>query len=344
MTTGPNGCGEDDLRAALITLERHAPDMDTVLRAVRDRTEPDTGPARWRAPRVLRRPVLVAGVAAVALAAGLTATLVPGGGPGPQTPAAVQVPGQGWSTAQPPITSRRGLPAAAKVGQAMATAFGGVVDDILYTTETGLTNGYVPSILQGWSWPAQPVLGQKEYVRSYLVQRTSRSKPLLPAEDNGFVYDAPPASANYVNARLTMVCYPSFDGCGYGNTETPAGTWAVYHGRFMNPSPGLDDLSPWSMARSIAQGDWRIVGHTRLDGQAALELSESAKSPDQYGPRPALLWINAHSYLPLKMITGVGSSQPSVATWSFLSPSPAHLALLRPHIPAGFPHSPGSWS
>jgi len=53
------------------------------------------------------------------------------------------------------------------------------------------------------------------------------------------------------------------------------------------------------------------------------------------------LWINAYSYLPLKMITGVGTSQPGVATWSFLTPTQAHLAQLRPHIPLGFPHSPG---
>jgi hypothetical protein len=341
MTARTNGRGEDDLRAALTTLERHAPDAGTVLRAVRERTERRAGTRRSPVTRVLRRPVLVAGVAAVALAAGLTVALSDGG-PGPQAPMAVQIPGQSGSTAQPPITSRHGLPATATVGKAMATAFSAADDDILYTTETGKTNGYVPDIYLEWSWPAQPVLGGKEYTRSYLVQRTSPSKPLLPAEDNGFVYNAPRAGANYTNGRLTMVCYPGFDGCGYGNTETPAGTWASYHGRFMNPNPGLDDLSPRSMARSIAQGDWRIVGHTRLDGQTALELSETAKARDQYDPKPALLWINARSYLPLKMITGAGTSQPSVVTWSFLKPTPAHLTLLRPHIPPGFPHSRGS--
>jgi len=340
MTTGTNGRGEDDLRAALATLERHAPDAGTVLRAVRERTERHAGTPRPPAARALRRPVLVAGVAAAALAAGFTAALLSDGGPGPQAPATVQIPGQGGGTAQPPITSRHGLPATAMVGKAMTTAFSAAADDILYTTETGLTNGYVPSILQGWSWPAQPVLGQREYLRSYLVQRTSPSKPLLPAEDNGFIYNTPPAGTSYVTGRLIMVCFPSFGGCGYDNTETPAGAWASYHGRFANPNPGLEDLSPRSMARSIARGDWRIVGHTRLDGQAALELSETAKAQDRYDPKPALLWINAHSYLPLKMITGVGTSQPSVATWSFLKPTPAHLALLRPHIPPGFPHSP----
>ena len=43
MTTGTNGRSEDDLRAALATLERHAPDAGTVLRAVRERTERHTG-------------------------------------------------------------------------------------------------------------------------------------------------------------------------------------------------------------------------------------------------------------------------------------------------------------
>lgn len=341
MTTGTNGRSEDDLRAALITLERHAPDAGTVLRAVRERTERHTGTPWPPTARALRRPVLVAGVAAMALAAGLTAALLPNGGSGPQGPVTVQIPGQSGSTAQPPITSRHGLPATAMVGKAMATAFSAAADDILYTTETGRVNGYVPSILQGWSWPAQPVPGQEEYIRAYLVQRTSPSKPLLPAEDYGFVYSTPPAGATYVNGWLTMVCFPSFRGCAYGNTQTPAGTWASHYGRFFNPNPGLDDLSPRSVARSIARGDWRIVGHTRLDGQAALELSETAKAQAQYDPKPAMLWINAHSYLPLKMITGGGTSQPSVATWSFLTPTPAHLAQLRPHIPPGLPRSSG---
>jgi len=356
MTTGTNGRHEGDLRAAFTALEEQAPDADTVLRAVRERTGRRRGLA-WpggagqrhqggqpRPPRALRRPVLLTGVAAVALAAGLTAALVPSGSPAGQPPAAVQIPGLSEGTAEPPITSHSDLPAMSTVSKAMATAFSAADDDVLYTVESGRTHGYVPDAYQDWSWPAQPAAGQREYMRTYYVQ-TPHGKPgkLLPTEDNGFVYTIPRNDPQLVEARMTMVCYQNFSsGCGYGNTETPAGTWAVYHGKFDNPDAGLDDFSPQSMAQSIAQGDWRIIGRTRLDGQAALELTETSKAKDQYDPKPVRLWINAHSYLPIKMTNGVGTSQPSWNTWSFLTPTPAHLALLRPHIPASFPHSAGS--
>jgi hypothetical protein len=68
---------EEDIRAALTSLERRAPDPDAILRAVRTRTGtgPATGPGpapgtgrRWR-----RRHGLAAGAAAVAGAAAITA-------------------------------------------------------------------------------------------------------------------------------------------------------------------------------------------------------------------------------------------------------------------------------
>jgi hypothetical protein len=74
-----------------------------------------------------------------------------------------------------------------------------------------------------------------------------------------------------------VVCYAGTGqpGCGYDNTETPAGTWSLRYGRFINPNPGLDDLRPAALAREIAQGLWRVAGRTRVDGQPAIELTES---------------------------------------------------------------------
>ena len=164
----------------------------------------------------------------------------------------------------------------------MATAFSAAADDILYTTETGLVNGYVPSILQGWSSPAQPVLRQKEYIRAYLVQRTSPSKPLLPAEDYGFIYSTPPASTTYVNGWLTMVCFPSFGGCGYGNTPNPRRGLGQPLRPVLQPQPWAGRPQPTVDGPVDRPGRLADRGHTRLDGQAALELSETAKAPDPY--------------------------------------------------------------
>ena len=77
---------EDDLRQALATLERHAPDADAVLGAVRGaagggaRLGRPSRIRRWRlsaAHRWWRRPRLALALAATAAAAGLVITLLP---------------------------------------------------------------------------------------------------------------------------------------------------------------------------------------------------------------------------------------------------------------------------
>jgi hypothetical protein len=80
--------------------------------------------------------------------------------------------------------------------------------------------------------------------------------------------------------------------CGYGNTETPSGTWSLHHGRFMNPNPGLNDLRPAALAQEIAKGQWRVTGRTHLNGQQAIQLTETPAGI--YQPLPTLLWVNAH--------------------------------------------------
>jgi hypothetical protein len=199
------------------------------------------------------------------------------------------------------------------VGKAMLTAFSAANDDILYSTQTGTNRGVLVDVYRDWSWPAQAVPGQQKRWRGAFSQRISRAKPLKLTEDDGFTYTAPPASANKVYGQLTVVCYAGTGqtGCGYGNTETPAGTWSLQHGQFVNPNPGLDDLSHAALAREIIKGLWRVTRRTRVDGQQAIELTETPAR--HYQPLPTLLWVNAHTYLPLRMI--------STARWSRWRPA-----------------------
>lgn len=330
MRTGPHMpiYTEDDVRAALATLERRAPSADAVLDAVRDaagRGRPSLAHPRQspRSPRWLRRPRLVIAIATAATAAGLAiALLLPGGAP------------SGTGGSEPDAASRAGLPSAASVGQAMLTAFSATNDDILYSTETSINRGVVVDIYRDWSWPAQPVPGQQERWREAFSQRISRAKPLTLNEDDGFVYTAPPANANNVYGQLTVVCYAGTGSCGYGNTDTPAGTWSLHHGQFINPNTGLDDLSPTTLAQDIAKGLWRVTRRTHVDGQQAIELTETPASY-AYRPLPTLLWVNAHTYLPLRMINGAGSTV-TQSDWHYLKATTANLALLQMPIPAGY--------
>jgi hypothetical protein len=105
----------------------------------------------------------------------------------------------------------------------------------------------------------------------------------------------------------------------------------------MNPDPGLNGLRPAALAREIAKGHWRVTGRTHLNGQQAIQLTETPAGI--YQPLPTLLWVNARTYLPLRMIQGVNRPVWGQIDWYFLKPTAANLALLRVPIPAGYRRS-----
>jgi hypothetical protein len=42
---------------------------------------------------------------------------------------------------------------------------------------------------------------------------------------------------------------------------------------------GAGSFNPADLAQAIAQGQWRVAGRTRLDGQQAIELTETPAGP-----------------------------------------------------------------
>jgi hypothetical protein len=84
------------------------------------------------------------------------------------------------------------------------------------------------------------------------------------------------------------------------------------------------------------------VGRTRLDGQPAIELREthtSALLPRNPQPVPGLLWVNERTHLPIRWITGAGTSSVTQQDYAYLPPTPANLALLRVPIPRDYSRS-----
>jgi hypothetical protein len=234
------------------------------------------------------------------------------------------------------------------VGKTMLASFSAINDDVLYSTQTGATAGAVVDVYRDWAWPAQPVAGGRELVREAFSQRPVSgsgalllSKPLKLTEDDGFAYLVPRDSANNAYGKLTVVCYAGTGqtGCGYDRTTTPPGTWSLRYGRFVNPNPGLDDLRPAALAQEITNGLWRITRRGHVHGQQAIQLTETPAG--HYQPLPTLLWVNAHTYLPLRMLNGAGLRNWAQMDWYYLRPTPAHLALLRVPIPPGYPRSGG---
>jgi len=299
---------ECDLAEALVTLERYAPDPDTLLRGLRGRPRRRT--VRWR------RPLMVAAVASAAAAALVLALLTSAG------------------TAPP------GLPSATSVAKAMLTAFESVSGDVEYETETSSNHGVTVDVYRSWSWPAQPAPGQRELHRTLYSARSPASAAVKPVEDRGFDVVNPPGSVRGGQGQVTMVCFSGSGqtGCGFLQRDTRAGTWS----RFTALLPGGSDVSaggwfdPSLLARGLTAGAWRVAGRAQLDGQPAIELKDNGYRkgiPEVLGGR---LWVNARTYLPIREVDQ-GGGWTTVRDFRYLPPTPANLALLRVPIPAGYP-------
>jgi hypothetical protein len=289
-----------------------------------------------------RRVRRVACVAAVACAASVTlVATTPWAGPAaPGT--ALANPGPGYT---PPVTgpvSAAAKPSAAAVSRAMLTSFQAASGDIVYEREVDLSaSGRVADETQSWSWPIAPVAGQQVHYREVDSEPASGAgRTMRVDEDWGAVFTYVPASpfAHRVPTSLTMVCPPSGGGCGYGSVQVPAGAWSRVTSQQPVPitdlTPGPGSLNPPDLARAIAQGRWRVLGLTRLNGQAAIKLIETAKGAADALP---VLWVSARTHLPLLNEDARGD----VKYFSYLPPTPANLAQLRVPIPAGYPRSGG---
>jgi hypothetical protein len=350
---------EADLRAAFAELGRRARSVEDVLSAL-----PETGSRRGRrslrlpgGPRpvragwvLTRRPrwlQLVVGAAAVVAALAVALPLTLGGslnrtGGQEVLPA---LPNPPASAGLPPVVMSPGRhPSSASLAKAMLTAFSAADDDLSYVTVASfIRTGHLTQLDQWWSWPAIPSPGQVQYVRdasSQIPPRVSEATGSVKlTEDDGYttVVPRPSRYGQSEQARLIVVCYAGTGqtGCGWGSFETPAGTWSQHTGvmQYMDytPNPRGADL-----AQQIAQGQWRIVGQTRLRGQQAIKLAET--SSGMFQGRPVFLWVSTATYLPLRMVWGPAASY-QIWNWYYLPPTKANLAHLRVPIPPGYPSS-----
>jgi hypothetical protein len=300
---------DSDLAEALATLERYTPDPDTVLRGLPGR--PRSTGARWRSPAARWRRPLFLSAAALAAAAVLAVALL--------------------RPAQPR------LPSAKSVATAMLTAFDSVRGDVEYETQTGYDHGVLVDVYRSWTWPAQPVAGQRQLSRTRYSGTSPASATVKLTEDRGTVVVNPPDITGVARGQVTMVCFAGTGqtGCGYGERNTLPGTWS----RFTAPVPGGSDVGPGGffnpslLARGLAAGAWRVVGRARVDGQPAIELKENGNRKGIPESLPGRLWVNAQTYLPIRLVFG-GSS---VQDFRYLPPTPANLALLQVPIPPGYP-------
>ena len=351
------GYTEADIRAALAELGRRAPSADDVLSAVREAGSRRPRRTPWlpgrlrpvRPGRVLGRRLgwlqLAAGAAAAA-ATGVTLALTLGGSPGgtggPDVLPALPNP-PASAGGQPVVVSPGDHPSAGSLAKAMLTAYNAAGADLVYVTRDYVGKGHLVQTDRSWSWPAVPSPGQVQYNRdefSAIPRGASEATaPVKLTEDNGYTTVVPHPSryGQRERARLIVVCYAGTGqtGCGWGRFNTPAGTWSQHTAVMpyidFTPYPHGADL-----ARQIAHGQWRIIGHTRLRGQRAIKLAQTRSGTFQ--GHPVFLWVSSSTYLPLRMISVAGKFT-EADNWYYLPPSKANLAHLRVPVPPGYPRS-----
>jgi hypothetical protein len=285
------------------------------------------------------------GATAAAMATAVTLALTLSGSPG-------QTGGRDVFPALPnPPASAGGLPVVVSPGhhpspkslaKAMLTAFNAAGDDLVYVTRDYVGSGHLIQATRTWSWPAVPSPGQVQYNRDASSATpggaSGATAPVKLTEDDGYTTVTPHPSqiGQGALARVITVCYAGTGqtGCGWSRFNTPAGTWSQ-HTAVMPYFDFTPDPRGADLARQIARGQWRTVGHTRLRGQWAIKLAETRSG--FYQGRPVYLWVSTATYLPLRMIWGPAGSETD--NWYYLPPSKANLAHLRVPIPPGYPRS-----
>ena len=112
-------------------------------------------------------------------------------------------------------------------------------------------------------------------------------------------------------------------------------TWGKWHHNTMTLGLSADAAG---LRRQLANGRFKIIRRTVVDGHKAIELAMTGLNPRMTGlhATAALMWVDASSYLPLRQVLRFSTGRVDVSDYRFLSPTAANLAKLRPVIPPGY--------
>ena len=111
--------------------------------------------------------------------------------------------------------------------------------------------------------------------------------------------------------------------------------WGEWH--HLSQILGLS-ADPAGIRHQLANGQFTIIRQGVVDGHKAIELGMTGLSSSKTGLHATAdhLWVDAASYLPLRQVLQFSTGRQYMADYTFLPPTPANLAKLRPVIPAGY--------
>jgi hypothetical protein len=208
----------------------------------------------------------------------------------------------------------------------LLAALDDVSGDILYTPAPRQP-------LTGGQYPAYPRPGQEVHVR--VGPAVGSDGKVYKDGEYSFAMPSETAQRRYVNNYTA-----NLDQGGLRLSGTAISVnhfqhrWRECHSTFIL---GFT-LDPAGIRAELANGQFRVIGRTVLNGQQAIELKFSVPPNSAAPPHVTAerMWVNATTYLPMRDYTRWSNGQQSVFDYVFLPPTPANLAKLRPVIPAGY--------
>ena len=235
-------------------------------------------------------------------------------------------------------------PTAASLRDAILTAFSNTASSVAYTQSVWTTAGQKPMVIDVWTSPFEGSTGQSQTRRQVVtvggqtVQDAEMTYSLpapnapLPANCDDHV-DSPKPPPIRGQSRDTQAT----DG-RLIDVEYPSRSWSDQADTCIPVSQPTDAEQ---IRQDIASGGWAVLGHDNVDGQPAVELSLGGST------KPAsadLLWVNAHTYLPVQARADKGgppgTDDSLVTTYRFLSNTPDNQKNLTTPVPAGFTRTP----
>jgi hypothetical protein len=306
---------EDDLRAALTALERHAPHPAAVLSATRCRRSShrlgSLKASSWLAG--ITTAAALAGVITALTLPGSTAPIGPNGG----------------------VASPSGPTAPASLRAKLLAAFSATSGELVYERSTFVAG--TSTTTENWYYPWQANPGQQ--VRSRQLVLNSNGTPYQDVED---IYTMP--APGMVPAGLPMAVKKKLKAAHLSTVVAAIGqiidveygnrTWSDQKHHALLES---DPASPQAILAEIKNGQWAYLGTTTVDGHKAIELDWKDTYATSY------LWVDAGTYLPLReldtiLVGGPGKMITTVdrTVYTMLPATPANMALLTVPIPRGF--------
>jgi hypothetical protein len=195
-------------------------------------------------------------------------------------------------------------------------------DDILYSHSAGTP-------LSGGQYPAFPRPGQKVRVR--IGPAVGSDGKIY--KDGEFTFKMPAANpAKNYTANLDQGGL-RLSGKAIA-VDHRTHHWRDCHAKFIL---GFT-LNAAGIRSEIANGQFTVIGRTKLHGQDAIELRINVPPNNEAPPHVTAdrLLVNATTYLPMREYVRMSNGQHSVSDYVFLRATPKRLANLRPAIPAGY--------